>query len=145
MIKPDERLVPAKMTIFGGLYSVRGYKEEEIVADGGILASLQYELDLVQCFQSKGNSETESGSTNDNPFELTKLAPVAFLDYGRAEMKDPVVGERDTQDLCSVGTGVILEVGDNFTGTVYYGWPLRATDETEKYDGRLNLSFIYRF
>jgi hemolysin activation/secretion protein len=145
LIKPDQRLVPAKMTTFGGLYSVRGYKEEEIVADGGIIASLQYELDLVKCGQSSENGETESGSNNDNPFELTKLAPVAFLDYGRAEMKDPVVGERDMQDLCSVGTGAIVEVGDNFTGTLYYGWPLRETDETEKYDGRLNLSFIYRF
>jgi len=36
-IEPTERLVPAKMTSFGGMYSVRGYDEYEIVADGGIL------------------------------------------------------------------------------------------------------------
>ncbi len=145
LIKPNERLVAAKMTTFGGLYSVRGYKEDEIVADGGIIASLQYEFDLVRFGQSKENSDTESDEKKDNPLALTKLAPVAFLDYGRAEMKDPVVGERDMQDMCSIGTGTIVEVGDNFTGAVYYGWPLRETDETDKYDGRLSLSFIYRF
>ncbi len=45
-IQPDERLVPVMMTIFGGMYTVRGYKESEIVADGGTLASVQYEYDF---------------------------------------------------------------------------------------------------
>ena len=40
-IRPNARLIPAKMTTFGGMYSVRGYRESRIVADGGLLASLQ--------------------------------------------------------------------------------------------------------
>jgi len=51
-IGPSDRLVPAKMTSFGGMYSVRGYDEYEIVADGGILASIQYEYDLVRHSQT---------------------------------------------------------------------------------------------
>ena len=47
-IGSNERLVPAKMTTFGGMYTVRGYDEYEIVADGGILASIQYEHNLVK-------------------------------------------------------------------------------------------------
>ena len=46
LIYPSERLAPAKMTTFGGMYTVRGYDEYEVVADGGMLASAQYELTL---------------------------------------------------------------------------------------------------
>ena len=38
-IEPSERLVPAKMTSFGGMHSVRGYEEYEIIAEGGLLDS----------------------------------------------------------------------------------------------------------
>ncbi len=140
-IVPNERLVPAKMTIFGGMYSVRGYKESGIVADGGILASVQYEYDLVKSDQAKGVSATRS---EEKPL-LRKLAPLAFFDYGRARMEDKVAGEKSVEDLYSVGIGGIIELGDNFSGAVYYGFPLEATSTTDTKDGRLNLSLMLRW
>ena len=62
-IKSNERLAPAKMTTFGGFYSVRGYEEDEIVADGGMLMSGQYEFDLVKYGESINNSEANSDQT----------------------------------------------------------------------------------
>ena len=41
------------MTAFGGMYTVRGYDEYEIIADGGILTSIQYEYDLVQAEKAR--------------------------------------------------------------------------------------------
>jgi hemolysin activation/secretion protein len=141
LIVPDERLVPAKMTAFGGLYSVRGYKEDEIVADGGILASGQYEFDLV----AAENRETKlSESPEEKPW-LRKLAPLVFIDYGRASIKDAVPGEQKVQELCSVGAGTIIEIGNGLSGGIYYGWALISTDETDRGDGRLSLTFMYRF
>jgi len=149
LITSNERLVPAKMTTFGGFYSVRGYDEDEIVADGGILMSGQYEFDLVKHSESLENREatSEAGSkeTQDNKPWLRKLAPLAFIDFGRAKIKSPLVGEQGTQELCSLGVGTIAELGDNFSAGIYYGWPLRGTDQTNKGDGRLNFSCIYRF
>ena len=144
-ITSNERLVPAKMTIFGGLYSVRGYKEDEIVADGGIIMSGQYEFDLVRHSESMVNHEANSDQEQDNKPWLTKLAPLAFVDFGRAKIKSPVVGERGVRELCSIGLGTIIEIEDNFSAGVYYGWPLRGTDETDKGDGRLSFSCVYRF
>lgn len=144
-ITSNERLVPAKMTIFGGLYSVRGYKEDEIVADGGIIMSGQYEFDLVRHSESMVNHEANSDQAQDNKPWLTKLAPLAFVDFGRAKIKSPVVGERGVRELCSIGLGTIIEIEDNFSAGVYYGWPLRGTDETDKGDGRLSFSCVYRF
>jgi len=149
LITSNERLVPAKMTTFGGFYSVRGYDEDEIVADGGILMSGQYEFDLVKHSESLENREatSEAGSeeTQDNKPWLRKLAPLAFIDFGRAKIKSPLVGEQGTQELCSLGVGTIAELGDNFSAGIYYGWPLRGTDQTNKGDGRLNFSCVYRF
>ena len=146
-ITSNERLVPAKMTTFGGFYSVRGYKEDEIVADGGILVSGQYEFDLVKHSESLENREanSEARSEGNNKLRLKKLAPLAFIDFARAKIKSPVAGERGMRELCSIGVGTIAEIGDNFSAGIYYGWPLRGTDETDKGDGRLNFSCVYRF
>ncbi|MFH1717842.1 MAG: ShlB/FhaC/HecB family hemolysin secretion/activation protein [Planctomycetota bacterium] len=138
-IDPSDRLVPAKMTSFGGMYSVRGYDEYEIVADGGILASIQYEYDLIK-----------HGQAVDAPVvankEVKKLAPLAFFDFGRTTIEDPVVGDPDVHEtLASVGVGTAFEIGNNFSGAIYYGYPLKATDDTREGKGRLNASAMLRW
>jgi len=142
-ITSDERLVPAKMTTFGGLYSVRGYEEDEIVADGGILLSGQYEFDLTKIGESKRDQSSEQEEAA-KPL-LKKLAPVAFIDSARAKIKHPVAGERAVRELCSVGTGLIIETEGNFSAAIYYGWALRGTEETDRGDGRFCMSFMKQF
>ncbi len=144
-IKSNERLAPAKMTTFGGFYSIRGYEEDEIVADGGIIMSGQYEFDLIRHSESIENHEANSDQTQDSKPWLRKLAPLAFIDFGRAKIKSPVVGERRVRELCSIGVGTIIDIEDNFSAGIYYGWPLRGTDETDNGDGRLHFSCVYRF
>jgi hemolysin activation/secretion protein len=128
------------------MYTVRGYKEYEIIADGGTLVSLQYEFDLVKYNQSKepkGGSKT--GSKNKNKYELRKLAPLVFFDYGRAKIEDPLPTENRSEDLCSIGIGTLVEIGDNFSGALYYGFPLNSTDETSVGSGRLNVGLLMRW
>ena len=140
-IEPTERLVPAKMTSFGGMYSVRGYEEYEIVADGGILASIQYEYDLIrhsQTVEPQAESSAYIGS-------IKKLAPLAFFDFGQTMIVDPVSTENDNQSLYSAGVGLAFEVGNNFSGALYYGYPLKDTDDTSTGNGRLNASAMLRW
>jgi hemolysin activation/secretion protein len=137
-IEPTERLVPAKMTSFGGMYSIRGYDEYEIVADGGILASIQYEFDLIRHGQA---TETEIVANED----IRKLAPLAFLDFGRAMIKDAVAGEDKNTTLYSVGVGTVFEIGNNFSGAIYYGYPLKKTISTRQGKGRLSASAMLRW
>ena len=141
-IRPNARLIPAKMTTFGGMYSVRGYEESRIVADGGLLASLQYEYDLVKKEQRE---ESSSNGAQDKKTWLKKLAPLAFIDFGRAQIKDSVAGENGAKELVSIGTGLIVEIGEHFNGAVYYGFPLRRTDTTRSKDGRLNIGLMLRW
>ena len=140
-IGPSDRLVPAKMTSFGGMYSVRGYDEYEIVADGGILASIQYEYDLVRHSQT---IESEAG-TDEFINSIKKLAPLAFFDFGKTKVIDPVATEEDKQTLYSIGVGLAFEIGNNFSGALYYGHPLEATNDTDTGNGRLNASAMLRW
>lgn len=140
----DERLVPAKMMAFGGMYTVRGYDEYEVISDEGLRTSLQYEFDLIKYNQSRGLADYMAAEDRGDLY-LKKLAPLVFFDYGLAEMEDAVVGEHDDRELCSWGVGAIVELGDNFTSTVYYGYPLIATDETRIGKGRVNAGFMYRW
>lgn len=144
-IDSDERLVPAKMTTFGGMYTVRGYDESEIIADGGLITSLQYEYDLVRRGQVDlfGSDQTPEEKAR-KPF-LRKLAPLAFLDYGLAKVEDPTPAEQYDQELASIGGGIITELGNNFMGTVYYGYPLIATEDTRSGKGRLNVGILLRW
>jgi len=144
-VAPNERLVPAKMTAFGGLYSVRGYEEDEIVADGGILIRSQYEFDLVKYDQPVTRLEVNSMNAQGTKPWFKKFAPLVFVDYGRAKIKNPVPGEKGTQELYSVGVGVDAEVTDDFSAWMYCGWPQKETDETDKGDLRLNISLVARF
>jgi hemolysin activation/secretion protein len=126
------------MTTFGGMYTVRGYDEYEVVADGGILASVQYEFDLVRHGRAV---EPESVRNKD----LRKLAPLAFIDFGRSSIEDAVPGERSHQTLGSVGSGMIIEIGNNVSGALYYGYPLKATATTRRGKGRLSASLMVRW
>jgi hemolysin activation/secretion protein len=146
LLSANQRLVQAKMTVFGGLYSVRGYEENEIVADEGIIASFQYEYDLVKHLESKqkaGENEANTGQTA-KPW-LRKLALLTFTDYGRAKTKHPIADEIRVQELSSAGLGIAATIGDNFDAGVYYGYPLRSTTDTDVGDGRWNFNLIYRF
>lgn len=132
------------MTTFGGMYSVGGYDEYEIVADGGILGSLQYESDLIK-YDQVMNPPEEAEQTPSGEYQLKKLAPLAFLDFGRTTIQHPVAGEERHQTLFSAGVGTIFEIGDNFSGGVYYGYPLKETPDTRRGKGRLNVGFLLRW
>ena len=133
------------MTAFGGMYSVRGYHEYEFVADGGILASVQYEFDLVKYEQTKAGLETTKEQQGEEPL-VRKLAPLAFFDYGLAKIEDHIQGtEKSQEEFMSAGVGAILELGDNFVGAVYYGYPLTATNDTGRGKGRVNVGLLLRW
>ncbi|MDD5458279.1 MAG: ShlB/FhaC/HecB family hemolysin secretion/activation protein [Phycisphaerae bacterium] len=135
-----DRLPPSKLTVFGGMYSVRGYEEYDTLADGGVLASLQYEYDLVR--QNRFDNEEDK---TEYPQSLRKLAPVAFVDYGLAKVREHTAGEDKDTALVSVGPGLLAEIGQNFSAAIYYGIPLKKTVDTDKGDGRLNASILVRW
>jgi hemolysin activation/secretion protein len=146
IVRASDRLVPAKMTAIGGMYTVRGYKEVEVIGDEAVLASGQYEFDIVKYNEAKEGLSRAERAKAKRPF-LRKLAPLAFIDYGHAQIKHPISGNGEDRaaDLLSIGVGIVTELGDHFSGGVYYGSPLLSTEETRSGVGRVNVGVMVRW
>jgi len=56
-----------------------------------------------------------------------------------------VPGEEKSETLLSIGVGTIFEIGNNFSGAIYYGHPLKDTAGTRSGKGRVNASAMIRW
>ena len=144
-IYPEDRLPPPKMTVFGGMYTVRGYDEDEIVADGGIIASLQYEFDIIKYGETKSGYTANKSQTDQSKPWLRRLAPLAFVDYGWARIKDARSDENSSETLLGAGPGLTADIGDHFTGVLYWGIALRSTPDTDAGASKVNVGLLARW
>ncbi len=146
-IDATDRVAPAKMTAFGGLYTVRGYAEDELIADEGLLFSGQYRYDLTRAGIV---ADRKAGLEVDEKAMAKKLWPpnvslVGFTDYAHAEIEDPAAGEDADDDLWSIGAGTLLEAGRSFSAGIYYGLAVTDGPETPAGSGRWHFNFILRW
>lgn len=107
----DRPLVISELFGLGGIGSVRGYRKDQIIADNGLLASLELQAPLI-----RWPEENVVGT----------IAP--FFDYG-------YVWNSDNQplsetSLVSIGAGLIFQIGDRFTARLDYALPLINTANT---------------
>ncbi len=143
----DGRLIPAKMSAFGGLYTVRGYDEDEYVADGGVILSAQYRFDLTrylhrddQLDDEQGDSDAPEVQDNGPP----KVSLLAFTDYAKGKTIDPIPGEISRQIMWGAGVGTSIEFNNNLSAAVYCSWPLKDTVGTDSGSETWNFSFMFR-
>ncbi len=112
----DDKLLPLERFSLGGRYSVRGYRENEVVRDKGYVLSAEYRYPLLH---------NESGGF---PGQLT-LFP--FMDYGAGWNR----GERkQIRYLHSVGVGLEWQPVKNISTEIIYAHDLNTSDKKTSYD-----------
>ena len=108
----NDPLLPIEQMAVGGRFTVRGYRENQLVRDNGLVASMESRIPLVQ---------------NRSWATYLQLAP--FFDFGRSwntETQTP-----DPKSISSVGVGLrwaatfstLLRLSPQFE--IYWGTPLR--------------------
>ncbi|NJK37689.1 MAG: ShlB/FhaC/HecB family hemolysin secretion/activation protein [Oscillatoriales cyanobacterium RM2_1_1] len=105
----DSALLAQEQFSLGGVYSVRGYRQDALLADNGLLLSAEVEVPILRI--------PEWNNT------VLKLTP--FVDWGKIWNNgnlSEVILEKNT--LASVGLGLKLLVSDNFTAQLTWGIPL---------------------
>jgi len=128
----NDSLLPLEQMAVGGRYSVRGYRENQLVRDQGFTASLEARIPLVR--------DTWWA-------EYLQLAP--FVDFGKAWNKD--LHTPSIKSLASVGLG--LRWATNLKVSqwtlrpqleIYWGVPLRDVDtpDNDLQDDGIHLQFI---
>lgn len=109
----DDPLLPLERIAVGGLYTVRGYRENQLVRDQGYSLSTEFHLPLI------------GGNT---PNAIHRLALVPFMDYGEAWNH----GESSAA-LFSIGAGIEWQLKP-VSVEFYYGHALNKANPQQKSD-----------
>jgi hemolysin activation/secretion protein len=101
----NKALVPIEQFSMGGGLSVRGYRQDALLADNGLFASAEIRTPILKI-----------------PEWQTTLQLTPFFDFGTVWNSDET--DVTKQTISSVGLGLRLLVGTNFTARLDWGIPL---------------------
>lgn len=108
----DDPLLPMERFSVGGMNSVRGYRENQLVRDNGVVSSLEFRVPVIYNKQREG---------------VVQLA--GFVDSGWSwnTKKDTP----DPENISSIGAGIRWAVTRKANFIIYAGYPLRKIHETD--------------
>ena len=115
----DDALVPLEQFGLGGIESVRGYRQDALLADSGVFASAELRLPIYRRQEQ----------------QLTlQLTP--FVDFGTV-WDDSVrsvenLNPSDSDTLASIGLGLRFQLGDRLSARFDWGIPLIDIDSRER-------------
>ncbi|WP_243146752.1 ShlB/FhaC/HecB family hemolysin secretion/activation protein [Scytonema sp. UIC 10036] len=99
-------LVPLEQFGVGGLQSVRGYRQDELLVDNGVFALAEVRLPILRVRNIDG---------------LLQLVPFADFGVGWNSSGRP---NRSPNTLVGVGVGLQFQIGDTLNARLDYGFPL---------------------
>ncbi len=120
-------LLSSEQFSLGGLQSVRGYRENQVLRDNGLFASAELQVPLW-----------------GRPEKGRALSAGPFLDAGRGWNTQRASGKAET--LASVGFGVSATLSKSSQASLYFGCPLKnlQTEKSSLQDYGVHLSLTIR-
>lgn len=126
-----DRLVAGEQFGIGGVDSVRGFLEREVVSDHGYRGTIEgYSPDLA------GLTDWLSGY---------RMRGVVFYDWGRVTRMEPLASEPFRQSIASAGFGVRVSSGVNLSLRLDYAVVVDKGGLQNRGDGRVHMTFAYVF
>jgi hemolysin activation/secretion protein len=101
----NKALLPVEQFSVGGVFSVRGYSQDALLADNGFFASAEVRTNILKI-----------------PEWNTTLQLAPFFDVGTVWNTDNV--PLQTKSLYSTGLGLRLSIGDTFSARLDWGLPI---------------------
>jgi hemolysin activation/secretion protein len=106
-------LLPVEKMPVGGVHSVRGYRENLLVRDNGVTASLEWRLPLFP------------GSGGKAGFDARALTVAAFADFGQSWDQNTGLPSDRKEHIYSVGAGALWQPLPAVGAQLYYGEGLK--------------------
>ncbi|MGF1478237.1 MAG: ShlB/FhaC/HecB family hemolysin secretion/activation protein [Cyanophyceae cyanobacterium] len=122
-LTPDSLLLLERIAI-GGISTVKGYQENQLVADNGVIGSVEVRIPLVDSVRNQ-----------------LQLAP--FFELGSVWNNDAPDPEPST--IVSLGTGLLWQLGSSLDLRLYYGIPLVSVDRDSDSLQANGLHFLVRY
>ena len=107
----DSNLMPMEEIAIGGANTVRGYRENQLVRDNGLIASLEIRKSIFQ---------------SENARHLVQIA--GFADYGHAWVH---TGPIEDATIYSVGAGMRWQWNKTGLAEIYWGVPLKDVENPD--------------
>lgn len=124
----SDLLISGEQFGVGGMNSVRGFDERDVLGDTG------YQINLELWFP---------------PFSEYKIRPLVFYDSGHTETLDPFPttsgGLEAEQDPASYGGGLRYSWRESLNATLDVGYVSKAAGTAKKGDARAHLNVFYKF
>jgi hemolysin activation/secretion protein len=136
----SEPLLSSEQFAAGGLTSVRGYLQSEVVGDDGFLTSGELRSPSFAQFV-----DSVSKDWVDFDPAIDDWRVYGFSDIARVWVLGALPGQTDTFALESVGAGTRIAVLGHFTGLVDVALPLRSGPSTPAKKPRLSFSVKSEF
>ena len=114
-----DALLPIEQFAIGGGKSVRGYRENQLVRDNGIVSSIEFRIPLINLKIPGVSSHTEDG----------RLSIAPFFDYGagwNTRRKSP-----GALNISSAGLGLRYDPSQYAHAHIYWGYPFRDIDTSD--------------
>jgi len=109
-------ILPLEQFSIGGVDTVRGYRQNQQVADNGIAASLELRYPLI-----------------NKPDGIGTIQITPFFDVGRVWNNDREtsisIGTSSSATLASIGLGLRWQIDSNFSARLDWGIPLISIDD----------------
>jgi hemolysin activation/secretion protein len=102
----NRALVPIEQLGLGGVNTVRGYRQDVLLGDNGLLLSGELQIPVIRI-----------------PQWQSKISLIPFVDFGKAWNKREDL-RLDPDTLASVGLGLQWQVSDRFRARLDWGVPL---------------------
>jgi hemolysin activation/secretion protein len=118
----DDPLLPAEKFSIGGTSTVRGYRQNLITTDNGIVSSAEWRIPVARV-RIPGISRTPADG---------EILIIPFFDYGRGwntDTDDPI-----PSDIYSIGIGTRWHIGRLLRAEIFWGYGLRSVDDPVNYD-----------
>ncbi len=112
----DQPLVSSEQISGGGLNTVRGYLEAEVVGDNGVFGALELRSPSLLGWLDKEKSEWRF---------------YAFVEGGVLTIHEPLPEQNDRFELASIGVGSRIRIRDFLNGSLDAGLPLISQTATE--------------
>lgn len=122
-------LISNEQYSLGGVDSVRGYLESDVLVDFGLNTSIE--------LRSPRFLEQHNEWVN-------YVQWFSFVDWATGEIRDALPEQESSFDLLGVGAGVRFTIWNDLEGSLSWARPLKQTNSTEKDDDRMHFSVKYR-
>jgi hemolysin activation/secretion protein len=123
-------LIQNEQLSLGGMQTIRGYFETQVLADDGFNGSLELRSPRL---------------VPDSLSYVNKLQALAFVDGGRGWIQQASLGVRDNENLASTGVGMRFQMWRYLMGVVDVGFPLIDQTVVKAGDPKVHFNIATEF